>query len=108
MPCTACRWIVIRAVSMSPIDPAHESKSSNENGKFLDQFRTGKPTTPHVLFLSADKYLWIADIETSKILKYDPEGHFLYSWGSSGQWPGAMWNVQGMSVDQEGISILRK
>ena len=74
----------------------------DENGKFLDQFRTGKPSTPQVLFLSADKHLWIADNETSKILKYDLQGNFLYSWGSGGQWPGAMWNVHGMSVDQEG------
>ena len=74
----------------------------DENGKFLDQFRTGKPSTPQVLFLSADKHLWIADNETSKIVKYDLQGNFLYSWGSGGQWPGAMWNVHGMSVDQDG------
>ena len=24
------------------------------------------------------------------------------SWGSQGEWPGAMWNVHGMSVDQDG------
>jgi len=74
----------------------------DENGKFLDQFSTGKPSTPQVLHLSADKHLWIADNETSKIIKYDLEGHYLYSWGSGGQWPGAMWNVHGMSVDQQG------
>ena len=74
----------------------------DENGKFLDQFSTGKPSTPQVLFLSSDKYLWIADNETSKIIKYDLGGHYLYSWGSGGQWPGAMWNVHGMSVDQDG------
>jgi peptidylamidoglycolate lyase len=74
----------------------------DENGKFIDQFRTGKPSTPQVLFLSADKHLWIADNETSKIVKYDLAGHYQYSWGSGGQWPGAMWNVHGMSVDQDG------
>ena len=43
------------------------------------------------------------DNATSKIAqKFDVEGHFLYSWGSQGQWAGAMWNVHGMSVDQEG------
>jgi hypothetical protein len=35
-------------------------------------------------------------------MKFDMEGHFLYSWGTQGDWPGAMWNVHGMSVDQEG------
>ena len=27
---------------------------------------------------------------------------FYYEWGSQGDWPGALWNVHGMSVDQEG------
>ena len=51
---------------------------------------------------AADRNLWVADNATSKIVKFDMEGHFLYSWGSQGQWPGAMWNVHGISVDQEG------
>jgi hypothetical protein len=81
---------------------SHRIQVFDENGKFLDQFSTGTPSTPQVLFLSADKHLWVADNATTKILKYDLEGHFLYSWGSQGEWPGAMWNVHGMSVDQEG------
>jgi peptidylamidoglycolate lyase len=74
----------------------------DENGQFLHQFGTGNPSTPQYLYLGADRNLWIADNATSKIVKYDMEGHYLYSWGSQGQWPGAMWNVHGMSVDQEG------
>ncbi|MBI3047478.1 MAG: hypothetical protein HYY76_04125 [Acidobacteria bacterium] len=74
----------------------------DENGKYLDQFPTGSPSTPQVLHFSADKHLWIADNDTSKIVKYDLSGRYLYSWGSRGEWPGAMWNVHGMSVDQEG------
>jgi sugar lactone lactonase YvrE len=74
----------------------------DENGKFLDQFSTGNPSTPQFLFRSADGYLWIADNSTSKILKYDQQGNFLYSWGSQGDWPGAMWNPHGLSVDQQG------
>ena len=81
---------------------SHRIQVFDENGKFLDQFSTGKPSEPQVLFLSADKNLWIADNSTSKIIKYDTAGHYLYSWGSGGQWPGAMWNVHGMSVDQDG------
>jgi streptogramin lyase len=68
----------------------------------LDQWSTGKPSTPQFLYKAADGSLWIADGTTSKILKFDMDGHFLYSWGSMGDWPGAMWNVHGMSVDQEG------
>jgi peptidylamidoglycolate lyase len=74
----------------------------DENGKYLDQFNTGNPSTPQVLYLSADKHLWVADNDTSKIVKYDIDGRYLYSWGSRGEWPGAMWNVHGMSVDQAG------
>ena len=68
----------------------------------IDQFRTGGPSTPQVLYASPDKHLWIADNATSKIVKYDMDGRYQYSWGSQGEWPGAMWNVHGMSVDQEG------
>lgn len=81
---------------------SHRIQVFDENGRFLDQFSTGGPSTPQMLYMSADKHLWVADNETSKIVKYDMGGQFLYSWGSGGQWPGAMWNVHGMSVDQEG------
>ena len=80
----------------------HRIQVFDENGKYLDQFSTGNPSTPQVLFLAADKSLWTADNDTSKIVKYDIEGHYLYSWGSQGQWPGAIWNVHGMSVDSDG------
>jgi peptidylamidoglycolate lyase len=74
----------------------------DENGQFLDQFNTGNPSTPQFLYRSADGHLWVADNSTSKIVKYDQEGHYLYSWGSQGQWPGAMWNPHALSVDQDG------
>jgi peptidylamidoglycolate lyase len=81
---------------------SHRIQVFDENGKYLDQFSTGAPSTPQVLYLSADKRFTIADNATSKILTYDLDGTFRYSWGSSGEWPGAMWNVHGMSVDQDG------
>ena len=80
----------------------HRVEIFDENGKFLDQWSTGKPSTPQFLYKAADGSVWIADGTTSKILKFDMDGHFLYSWGSMGDWPGAMWNVHGMSLDQEG------
>ena len=36
------------------------------------------------------------------MLKYDLDGHFLYSWGIWGDFPGGFWGVHGFSVDQEG------
>ena len=35
-------------------------------------------------------------------MKFDLSGRYQYSWGSRGEWPGALWNVHGISVDQEG------
>jgi DNA-binding beta-propeller fold protein YncE len=80
----------------------HRIQVFDENGEFLDQFSTGSPSTPQFLYLSADHHLWVADNASSKILEYDMQGRFLYAWGSKGQFPGAMWNVHGMSVDQDG------
>ena len=61
---------------------SHRIEVFDENGKFLDQFSTGNPSTLQVLFLAADKNFWIADNTTSKIVKFDIGGHYQYSWGS--------------------------
>ena len=53
-------------------------------------------------FIFSDGYLWAADRGTSKMLKYDLDGNFMYSWGTWGDFPGGMWGVHGFSVDQEG------
>jgi DNA-binding beta-propeller fold protein YncE len=80
----------------------HRIEIFDENGKFLDQWSTGKPSTPQFLYMAADRSVWIADGTTAKIIKFDLDGRYLYSWGSQGDWAGALWNVHGMSVDPEG------
>ena len=52
--------------------------------------------------MSADRHLWAVDRGTSKVIKYDQDGRFLYAWGVWGDFPGGMWGVHGFSVDQEG------
>jgi peptidylamidoglycolate lyase len=74
----------------------------DENGKFLDQWSFGRVSSVFSTYMSADRHLWAADAVTTKMLKYDLGGHFLYSWGSLGDWPGAIWGVHQISVDQEG------
>jgi DNA-binding beta-propeller fold protein YncE len=74
----------------------------DENGNFLDQWSMGPQANTQFLHVSTDGYLWAVDDRTWKVLKYDLEGHLLYAWGSQGAWPGGMWNVHGMSVDQDG------
>jgi len=36
------------------------------------------------------------------MLKYDLSGHFLYSFGAWGNFPGGFWGVHGMHVDSAG------
>ncbi len=74
----------------------------DENGKYLDQWSYGPVSSVYFIYMSADRHLWAADAATSKILEYDLNGHFLYSWGTLGDWPGSLWGVHEMSVDQEG------
>ena len=75
----------------------------SETGAFLDQWRFGNaPSDIHLFNITADGYLWAADRGTNKILKYDLDGQFLYAWGTWGDFPGGMWGVHGMTVDQDG------
>ena len=60
----------------------HRIEIFDENGKFLGQWSTGKPSTPQFLYMAADRSVWIADGTTAKIIKFDLDGHYLYSWGS--------------------------
>lgn len=74
----------------------------DENGRFIDQWSYGPVSSVYFIYMSADRHIWAADAATSKILEYDLKGHFLYSWGTLGDWPGSLWGVHQMSVDQEG------
>jgi hypothetical protein len=76
----------------------------DENGKYLREWNFGPrpPMDIHSFIVTSDKKLWAADQGTHKILGYDLQGHFLYAWGSWGEYPGGMWGVHGLSTDQEG------
>ena len=76
----------------------------DENGKYLREWNFGPrpPMDIHSFIVTSDRKLWAADQGTHKILGYDLQGHFLYSWGSWGEFPGGMWGVHGLSTDQEG------
>ena len=75
----------------------------DENGKYLHEWSFGSaPADIHLFHIFSDGYLWAADRGTSKMLKYDLDGNFMYSWGTWGDFPGGMWGVHGFSVDQEG------
>ena len=76
----------------------------DENGKYLDEWNFGPrpPMDIHSFIVTSDRKLWAADQGTHKILGYDLNGHFLYSWGSWGEYPGGMWGVHGLSTDTQG------
>ena len=81
----------------------HRVQVFDENGKFLYDWHFGEePSDIHLLYIGADRSLWAFDRGTSKMLKYDLDGHFLYSFGAWGDFPGGFWGVHGFSVDQDG------
>ena len=76
----------------------------DENGKYMDEWSFGpRPTSDvHLFIITSDRALWAFDRGTSKMLKYNLDGKFQYSWGTWGDFPGAFWGVHGMAVDNEG------
>lgn len=72
----------------------------DSRGQYLDEW-------PNIRFplhirASADGHLWVADMLTHQMLKYNLEGRLIYSWGVFGGQPGHLWGVHGFSTDAEG------
>jgi len=60
------------------------------------------PSSLHLLYIESGRTIWTYDRTTNKMVEWDLQGHLLYSWGSLGDFPGGLWGVHGMSVDQRG------
>ena len=74
----------------------------DENGTHLHEWSAAANGSVQFLYIGSDGYVWGVDNPTARIVKWDQEGHLLYSWGTRGAWPGGFFNMHGMSVDQEG------
>jgi peptidylamidoglycolate lyase len=77
----------------------------DENGKFLDMWSVGPEGTAMIysLYMPSDRSLWASDTRTSKIIRYDKEGHLLYSWGGGfGMYPGSMFGAHQIGSDTDG------
>ena len=76
----------------------------DENGKFLDEWNTGPrpPMNIHTIFMGQDGKLWAADQGSNKLVGYDAQGHFVYSWGTYGTCQGCQWGVHGFATDADG------
>jgi len=81
----------------------HRVQVFDENGKYLREWSFGEdPSDIHLIYIGADRTLWAYDRGTSKMLKYDLQGHLIYNWGVWGDFAGGFWGVHGFSVDQDG------
>ena len=78
----------------------HRVQVFDENGKFLDEWPNIRSPT-HIL-VSADQSVWVSDLETSKLLKYNTSGKLLFYWGVYGTFAGGLWGIHQFSVDPEG------
>lgn len=77
----------------------------DENGTYLNEWSFGPrpPSDIHTFMIDSNRFMWVADQGTSKVLKYDLDGNFLYSWGTAGnEFQGGFWGTHGVSVDPEG------
>ena len=53
-------------------------------------------------FIDDKGFIWAGDGQTFRILKFDLDGNFLYSWGAGGPQPGRLGCSHGITTDQLG------
>ena len=81
----------------------HRVQIFDESGKYLSEWEIKqRPSSIHLIQIGQDRNIVAYDQGTQKMLKYDLEGHLLYSWGTVADLPGSLWGVHGISTDQEG------
>jgi DNA-binding beta-propeller fold protein YncE len=81
----------------------HRIQVFDENGKYLYEWKIDNPPSSlHLLYIGSGNTIWTFDRTTNKMIEYDLQGHLLYTWGSMGDYPGYLWGVHGLSVDQDG------
>jgi hypothetical protein len=81
----------------------------DENGEFLDTWPLRSPHWPanqNTLmvnhFIDQDGYIWVGDSPTARIIKFDLDGNYLYSWGAPGAQAGRLNCSHGITTDQLG------
>jgi DNA-binding beta-propeller fold protein YncE len=92
------------------VDRGHQRMQVfDENGKFLDMWPLRSPHWPADIaplvtnhFIDEDGFIWAGDANTNRILKFDLDGNFLYSWGAPGGQAGRLGCPHGLSTDQLG------
>ena len=109
-------WNTVHSIAISAdrklfvVDRGHaRMQVFDENGKFLDMWPLRSPDWPasqNTLmvnhFIEDKGFIWVGDAPTARILKFDQQGNFLYSWGAPGPQPGRLGCSHGMTTDQLG------
>ena len=76
----------------------------DENGEFIRMWSLASSPQGidlHFVHIDADRRLWVFDQVSQQLAQFDLEGRLIYAWGGLGSWPGALFGVHGISVDQE-------
>ena len=76
----------------------------DKDGKFIRMWSMQPGTTGldlHFVYLDADRKVWVFDQVSQQLAQLDRQGRLIYAWGGLGAWPGALFGVHGISVDQE-------
>jgi DNA-binding beta-propeller fold protein YncE len=81
----------------------------DENGNFLDMWPLTSPHWPERQntlmanhLITTDQYIWVGDAPTSRLIKFDLDGNYLYSWGAPGTQAGRLACSHGITTDQDG------
>jgi hypothetical protein len=92
------------------VDRGHQRMQVfDENGTFLDLWPLRSPHWPASQgtlvvnhFIDENGFIWAGDGVTTRMLKFDLDGNFLYSWGAPGAPAGRLGCSHGITTDQLG------
>ena len=92
------------------VDRGHQRMQVfDTEGNFLDLWPLRSPHWPASTeafvvnhFIDDQGFLWAGDGRTFRMLKFDLDGNFLYSWGAGGPQPGRLGCSHGITTDQLG------
>ena len=73
----------------------------DENGKFLEMWPTGHRSAVYSHIVTEDDHVWVGEHTTSRLVKYDLNGRYIYDFGSPGPLPGQFNGPHGIHVDQD-------
>ena len=81
----------------------HRVQIFDEDGDYLSEWGISqRPSSIHLIQIGQDRNIIAYDQGTQKMLKWDLEGHLIYSWGTAADLQGSLWGIHGISTDQEG------